>query len=275
MSCVSPRVGRRVRTPFLIASPRVLSAERFIADGFVKLEAAFPRALAERGREVLWRQIGLRPDDPSGWTRPVVWAIDQSRDPAFDQAVNTPQLHAAFDALVGPGRWTPRREAGVFPIRFPVQPPADDRGWHIDGSITRPDGTHAINLWSAGRALLMLFLFSDIGEDDAPTRIRVGSHLDVPRLLEPLGVEGGEFFALGPQVDAASAHRPVALATGRAGDVYLCHPFLVHAAHVHTGTRPRFLSQPALPLVQPLVLERPDGDDSPVERAVRRGLGRE
>lgn len=27
----------------------------------------------------------------------------------------------------------------------------------------------------------MLFLFSEAGEADAPTRIRVGSHLDVPR----------------------------------------------------------------------------------------------
>ena len=32
------------------------------------------------------------------------------------------------------------------------------------------------NIHSKGRALLMLFLFSDVSEQDAPTRIRVGSH---------------------------------------------------------------------------------------------------
>ncbi|GIH78127.1 phytanoyl-CoA dioxygenase family protein [Planobispora longispora] len=246
--------------------------ERFVSDGFVKIEGAFPSELAERGREILWRQIGLSPDDPSGWTKQVVWAYDESFDPVFDRAANTPRLHEAFDALVGPGRWAPRREVGMFPIRFPVDPPDDDRGWHIDGSIDRGDGTYAVNLRSQGRALLMLFLFSDVGPDDAPTRIRVGSHLDVPGVLEPFGEEGAEFFTLGPLVDAASAHRPVAHATGRAGEVFLCHPFLVHAAREHTGTRPRFMSQPALPLKEPLALDRPDGDYSPVERAVRLGL---
>ena len=32
-----------------------------------------------------------------------------------------------------------------------------------------------------------------------------------------------------------------------AGDVYLCHPFLVHAATwPHTGTTPRFIGQPCI-----------------------------
>jgi hypothetical protein len=36
----------------------------------------------------------------------------------------------------------------------------------------------------------MLFLFSDVGQDDAPTRIRIGSHLDMARFLEPAGQAG-------------------------------------------------------------------------------------
>jgi hypothetical protein len=43
---------------------------------------------------------------------------------------------------------------------------------------------------SDDRALLMLFLFSDVGPDDAPTRIRVGSHLLLPLLLAPAGDAG-------------------------------------------------------------------------------------
>jgi hypothetical protein len=64
----------------------------------------------------------------------------------------------------------------------------------------------------------------------------------------------------------ASAARPTALATGRAGDVFLCHPFLVHAASwPHTGRHARIIAQPgvalhdAFPMVQPL---------SPVELAI-------
>jgi hypothetical protein len=43
-----------------------------------------------------------------------------------------------------------------------------------------------------------------------------------------------------------SAGRPDVQATGEAGAVYLRHPFLVHAAQIHRGTRPRFLAQPPL-----------------------------
>ena len=36
----------------------------------------------------------------------------------------------------------------------------------------------------------MLFLFSDVGERDAPTRIRIGSHADIARQLARAGEEG-------------------------------------------------------------------------------------
>jgi len=69
------------------------------------------------------------------------------------------------------------------------------------------------------------------------------------------------------------ADRPQALATGAAGTVYLCHPFLVHAAQKHHGTRPRFMAQPPLAPAEPFRLKRDDGDYSPVEIAIRLALG--
>jgi hypothetical protein len=132
-----------------------------------------------------------------------------------------------------------------------------------------------VNLWSRDRALLMLFLFTDVGPDDAPTRIYVGSHLDVPPILEPIGETGVHFGNVVPELPRVH-ERQVALATGNAGDVYLCHPFLVHAASwPHRGTKPRFMAQPGLPPVVPLQLERPDADYSPTEIAIRIGLGRD
>jgi hypothetical protein len=84
----------------------------------------------------------------------------------------------------------------------------------------------------------------------------------------------------GPAVSAAMAaagkldspDRELALATGRPGDVYLCHPFLIHAAQPHRGREPRFIAQPPLLPVAPLELHRDDGAYSPVELAVLRGL---
>jgi hypothetical protein len=61
-------------------------------------------------------------------------------------------------------------------------------------------------------------------------------------------------------------------ATGAAGTVYLCHPFLVHSAQPHRGTRPRFLAQPPLSPAAPFELERADGDYSLVEKGILLGL---
>jgi Phytanoyl-CoA dioxygenase (PhyH) len=247
---------------------------RFLTDGFVRIEGAFPPRVAADCARLLWRETGYDPDDASTWKEPVVRLDGMAQGP-FAAAANSPALHEAFDLLVGEGRWEPRYALGTFPLRFPHPVEPDDAGWHIEGSYL-PEGEqwYFANLRSRDRALLMLFLFSEVTEADAPTRIRVGSHLDVPPLLEPYGEAGASILELGPQLDRATAHRPLAHATGRPGDVYLCHPFLVHAAQPHHGTRPRFMAQPPLSPAVPYELDRPDGAYSPVERAIHRGLGR-
>lgn len=248
--------------------------EAFIEHGFVKLEGAFPRRLADEARARLWRDTGCDPDDPGTWTKPVI-RLGYYPDTPFIQAANTRALHLAFDRLVGPGRWIPRGDLGTFPVRFPASEPPDDTGWHVDPSFGPDTGdflSWRVNVESKGRALLMLFLFSDVGPDDAPTRLRVGSHLDVARRLAPVGDAGLSLRELAANDFAESAHRPVVAATGEAGTVYLCHPFLVHAAQAHRGERPRFLAQPPLHPSAPLALDRADGAYSPVEQAIRLAL---
>ncbi|MFF9407518.1 phytanoyl-CoA dioxygenase family protein [Streptomyces anandii] len=248
------------------------TAERFLEDGFVRIEGAFPPRVAEDCARLLWRETGYDPEDPGTWKDPVVRVGGMAQGP-FAAAANTPALHEAFDLLVGAGRWNPRYSLGTFPLRFPHERDPGDTGWHIEGSYL-PDGEqwYFTNLRSRDRALLMLFLFSEVTEEDAPTRIRVGSHLDVPALLEPYGEAGVSGLEIAPRLVEATAHRPLAHATGRPGDVYLCHPFLVHAAQPHRGSRPRFMAQPPLHPAVPYELERPDGDYSVVESAIRRGL---
>ena len=129
-----------------------------------------------------------------------------------------------------------------------------------------------MNVRSRGRALLMLFLFSDVGEHDAPTRMRTGSHLDVARILASTGETGMSFVELAQRVEE-TASRPELFATGEAGTVYLCHPFLVHAAQPNRGTEPRFMAQPPLESVEPFQLDRPDEAYSPAEIAIRIALG--
>lgn len=260
-------------------SPRALGdadIDNFIRDGFVRIDHAFPREVADEARAILWRDTGCDPDDPATWTRPVI-RLDQYGQPPFVAAANTAVLRDAFDKLVGCERWWPRATLGTFPVRFPSPADPGDAGWHVDVSfgVENPDFmTWRVNITSKGRALLMLFLFSDVGEDDAPTRIRVGSHLALARQLAPAGEAGMTLGELAADGFAGSAHLPEALAVGEAGTVYLCHPFLVHSAQPHHGTRPRFLAQPPLLARQPFRLERADGAYVPIETAIRRALGR-
>ncbi|MFB1485035.1 phytanoyl-CoA dioxygenase family protein [Corallococcus sp. RDP092CA] len=249
-------------------------AEQFMRDGFLRIDRAFPRALADAARALLWRDTGCDPDRPSTWTRPVI-RLGMYPQAPFVDAANTPVLREAYDALVGAGRWLPLKAMGTFPVRFPAPEDPGDAGWHIDMGFDfeKPDFMDwRANVASKGRALLMLFLFSDVGEDDAPTRLRVGSHQDIARLLGPAGEAGLTLRQLAANGFEESAHRREALATGEAGTVYLCHPFLVHAAQAHRGTRPRFMAQPPLLPREPLSLARLPEDTSPVEEAIRRAV---
>ncbi len=248
---------------------------QFINDGFLRIDNAFPAGLATACREILWKDLNADPDDPATWTKPVVRLGMYTQTP-FIAAANTDVLVNAFDQLAGPGKWLPCRAMGTFPVRFPSADDPGDTGWHVDTSFAGADPANVMesraNLRSKGRALLMLFLFSDVGENDAPTRIRIGSHLDVARVLSTVGEEGLAFMELAGKL-AAMPQRAETLATGKAGTVYLCHPFLAHAGQPNRGTAPRFLAQPPLLLRNDLIIEGPDADNTPVVQAIRLALG--
>ncbi len=118
------------------------------------------------------------------------------------------------------------------------------------------------NVHRKGRALLMLFLFSDVGIHDTA------------RQLAPAKEAGLTLRELASDGFAGSAHRLEQLATGPAGKVYLCHPFLVHSAYKDYGKQPRFIAQPPLLPREPISLERSDNSYSPVEKTILRALGR-
>lgn len=243
---------------------------QFIKDGYVKIEEAFSRQTAEKACKILWVDTGLDPDDPGTWTKPVI-RLGEYTQPPFIEAANTPRLIQAIDQLVGKGRWHPRRSLGSFPVRFPVNDDPGDTGWHVDASFSGPDPedylNYRINVFSKGRSLLMLFLFSDVTEADAPTIIRRGSHQYVAQILGPYGNDGLSFYELADRLDHTS-HYPEVLACGDAGTVFLCHPFLVHRAQNHRGKNPRFMAQPALLPADALPFVRESPPLSPMEQAI-------
>jgi hypothetical protein len=246
--------------------------QNFIDDGFVKIGNAFSTHLAKQCRDELWADIGLSPDEPENWIQPVV-RVGFKASPPFIEAANTPVLHKAYDQLVSDRRWLAPKGLGTFPIRFPSPESPGDDGWHVDMSFgtDNPDFMEwRANVKSSGRALLMLFLLSDVGADDAPTTIRKGSHVTIAKELLPYGDAGATLRQISANGYASTQDCKVELATGAAGTVYLCHPFLVHAAQSHRGKRPRFMAQPPL---------LPTGDfdpalpPSPVQVAIRQACG--
>lgn len=250
--------------------------EQFVRDGFIRIDGAFSSETADAALDILWNDLPYERSDPATWTAPVIRLGMYSQRPFVD-SLNTPRLHTAFDQLAGSGKWIPCGSVGTFPVRFPSDEQPGDAGKHVDVSFPGEDPTNYFewraNVKSKGRALLMLALYSNVGENDAPTVIYKGSHLDVAKLLYSKGDPGLSFMELAGKLEELPK-REVTYATGRAGTVFLCHPFLVHSAQAHRGIRPKFMAQPPLLLRHgELSIEDSASGYTPIEYAVRLGVG--
>lgn len=80
------------------------------------------------------------------------------------------------------------------------------------------------------------------------------------------------FMGAHPHVDCDGAPLRVVELTASPGDVFLCHPFLYHAASPNHSGRPRFMCNRHTPLTEPMRFERPDGKYSPIELSVKRAI---
>ena len=244
-------------------------------DGYLVVRSAFPSDVAVQCRRSAAQQLAIDLTDPDTWDRPVIRGVPTGD--CFDQAANASRLLEAVTQLVDPDAWLPRPNLGAFVVRFPSAEDPGDTGWHIDSSFQPPgDSRWFVNYRSKERALLLLCLLSDVGPNDAPSRLLPGSHLEMARLLAPGGDEGlpGAFAGQESEIPLPSTRGGEIFATGSAGDVFVCHPFLVHAASwPHCGHQPRFVAQPPISLAGSLKLEGQLDQLSPVARAIRLGLG--
>ena len=184
----------------------------------------------------------------------------------FTAACLSPALVAAYDELIGPGRWTspvgdlPRADGAV-----PVARTARAPGTTSRPATPGPDGQRwRANVRSRARGLLALFLLTDVGLDDAPTRLVCCSHLTVAAVPVTLRRSGH-----GTDADLwypSTLCRPVAHATVTASDVFLCHPFIAHTATWPALYQSADDRQPAVSAPAGFAL---DGTDpSPVARAI-------
>ncbi|OQS06220.1 hypothetical protein THRCLA_01738 [Thraustotheca clavata] len=245
----------------------------FIEHGYVLLKKAFSTETAAACREFLWERLekdGLNRHDSLTW--PEKHWISESYDKNTGDPwtnVITPRLKRAMDQLCGVERWkTEELTCGWWVITFPghaMHPWAPAGHWHVDGSRY----IHHIDSKESG--LLPIFLFNDINPGDGGTAISPGSHHHVAQILHKAahnGMKGGKVSATA-KAWVLKNKKSIVETQGKAGDVMLTHPFLMHARSKNCGHEVRFMCNPNVGLKNPMNLNREDASEySPVEKAI-------
>jgi hypothetical protein len=266
-------------------SYRVLTedqAEQFLTDGYVVIRGCFTREAASEYTASLWTRLGYAPDDPSTWVEP---SVHMPSHRTIDVASFAPKAWGAVCDLVGgperistaqPYEWNDGFIANLW--EGADRPWADASpaapGWHKDGDFFR----HFLD--SPEQGLLTLVLWSDVHHQGGATFVAADSVAPVARFLaaHPEGVYPVEVPAPPGQSPARFSYPELigqcsrfAEATGEVGDVYLLHPYVLHAKAQNVLRLPRFITNPPLTLASPLRFDR--DDPSLVEQAVLRALG--
>jgi hypothetical protein len=258
-------------------------ATQFVEQGYVVIRGCFTREAAQEYTGSIWTRLGYAQDDPSTWEQPSIH-MPGHRD--IDIRQFAPRAWGAVCDLVGGAhRVHPYRWNDAFIVNLsegaesPWQPASPAvRGWHKDGDFFR----HYLD--SPEQGLLTLVLWSDVRHQGGATFVAADSVGPVARFMaqHPEGVYPPRIPWTGVQPRPATFDWPDLIsqcgdfveATGEVGDVYLLHPFILHAKAQNVLRVPRYITNPPVHLVEPMRFDRADPDEfSLVERAVLRGLG--
>ncbi len=267
------------------ATANVLSStqiEEFIRHGIVKVEGALDTAIAKKWVDASWARNGYDPADRSTWKE---GKIHMPTVECVDASLVAPRAYAAICQLCGGEERirTPIPWGDAFIVNYglgadqewiPPGPLAD--GWHKDGDFF----VHFLD--SPEQALLTIVLWDDVVPRGGATFVACDSVAPVARFLldHPEGVNpmgrGGEYGVGFPHRQFISQCSDFREATGKAGDVYLMHPFMLHTSSRNHAGRARFITNPPVHFKEPMRFDRERAEDHcPVERAVLQALGAE
>jgi hypothetical protein len=233
--------------------------------GIVKLEAAFSDGDAARMRDVVWDELARRHrierDDRSTWYRHPPTGLATTKKSGAFAPICGPVVATLLDSLFGSGRWRRPKHFGNVLVTMPNTQEwrVPHRVWHCDYQPTLPaDRLRVVKLWA---------LFDDVEPGGGGTPQLAGSHLAFARWvartgerdykrakfgfldshpwLRALTRDDGEpdrnerFTHTGGVVDGVALH--VVECTGRAGDVYVTHPWVFHSIATNATVRPRLM----------------------------------
>lgn len=267
--------------------------EHFLNNGWIKIPQAFTADQAAEVTKDVWTRLGMDPNDKATWHTP--WTNMPSHR-AFDAATFAPRAWAAVcELLGGEARVTPGsrswRDSLIVNLGSPGAPrPPPQRqhlrglhGWHVDGDFF----VHYLD--SPEQGLLVVPLFSDVPPGGGGTAIYPGGMRQIARHLyeHPEGVcprmhpRGSPDFRAGRAgffntIARQGADGDYVEVCGRAGDVYVLHPLMLHSATNNELRNVRIITNPPVSLKEPFQFDREDeGHYSIVERTTLRMLGKE
>jgi hypothetical protein len=237
--------------------------------GIVRVPGAFDAEAANAMCDVIWRELArqyaIDRDDRSTWR---VEAPDHLQHlkgrPEFRAIASATTLGAIDDAFDGRA-WTPPENWGAFFLLFPkpgAVPDVPTGSWHIDA----PYGLPVRPLFG----VKVFSLLADLGPGGGGTALVAGSHHVVERfgrsqppetlaknaLARRALLRSHPWFAALPRAGdpAERVERFMAQSTdidglpvrvveltGRAGDIVLVHPSVLHARPTNRSDRPRFM----------------------------------
>ncbi|KAI4848277.1 hypothetical protein E4T44_04029, partial [Aureobasidium sp. EXF-8845] len=179
---------------------------------------------------------------------------------------------------------TPQGPGSLTPAQQQLLDPHDRDNWHVDGDFFH----HFLD--SKEQALLPIVLFKDIKiggggtmicPDAIPTMAKhLAAHPEgvMPDMTEienrkiPYKDFDHGFF---DQAVKPIEKEKFKTATGKAGDIYLLHPLMVHSAAPNYLREPRFITNPPVALVEPFNFDRRDESAySLVEQKTLNALGK-
>ena len=249
--------------------PSVLDA--FATRGYVSLENAFPSEAALAMQDTMWRELneefGIARDDRSTWRTPAHDLRRCKNDPA-QEAMNTPRLLDACNALLDAGTWRPLTSWGRVLVTFPNDA---DEPWAVPTEVWHWDCELGENVERVERLTVITF-FSEVEARGGGTVIVEGSHRllqnffdaltpDERRLghrtlrkkllawdpwlqrlggLEPTPTDRNRYLMEATHNVRGAPVRVVEL-TGSPGDAYICHPLTLHATSANHREWPRFM----------------------------------
>lgn len=212
--------------------------ERFFEDGYLVIKNGFPSSIATICQDILWNHLekdGIMRSDPMTWRRKYsLGNIFTEEDGSPWNEIYSEKIYDKLDLICGKDQYIRNTNCGWWMITFPgfAEEPWDSDGrWHVDGHWYR----HYPFSQEIGAILVMFF--TDVEPEMGGTAIAVGSHNCISRALAHAGTRGLSHSEISHVVSSCFSHSSYTMLelTGKAGDVILMHPNLIHARSKNLG----------------------------------------